>query len=376
MLGQARSGIDRRAVHVALDRLARLFAETGAEALDLPFLYPAEELLDLYGEDLRTRAFVHGDAERGDEMCLRPDFTVPVALHHRAGGWDREAAYTYQGPVFRLQPSNADRPVEYLQAGIERFGDPQVAATDAAVFMTLRGGLEALGVADPVATIGDLSIVLAVLDALDMPEHRRAALKRHLWRPSRFQDLIRRACVQEAASQERHQALHAAGEAREALIHATGEVVGVRDVSDVSTRLDALAERARDPLMPERDARLVADVLKVQGPASDAAGQIRELTQAVGVDIEATLNRFDRRLLLLLEQGCPPESLTFDAGFGRTLEYYDGFVFEFRAPGGGEHPPLAGGGRYTAMTVRMGASAPVPAIGGIIRPEAVLEVLA
>lgn len=376
MLGQARSGIDRRAVHVALDRLARLFAETGAEALDLPFLYPAEELLDLYGEDLRTRAFVHGDAERGDEMCLRPDFTVPVALHHRAGGWAREASYTYQGPVFRLQPSNADRPVEFLQAGIERFGDPRVAATDAAVFMTLRGGLEALGIADPVATIGDLSIVLAVLDALDMPEHRRAALKRHLWRPARFQDLIRRACSQDAPFEVQQQAIRADGEARDALIHAAGEIVGVRDVSDVTARLDALAARGADPQMSEQDARLVADVLKVQGPASDVSSRIRDLTQAVGVDIEEALNRFDRRLLLLLEQGCPPESLSFDAGFGRTLEYYDGFVFELRAPERGAHPPLAGGGRYTAMTVRMGATDPVPAIGGIIRPEAVLEVLA
>ena len=105
-------------MHAALDRLSRLFQDGGAVPLDLPLLYPGEELLNLYGEDLRTRAFVHGDAERGEELCLRPDFTVPVALVHRDGGWDREAAYTYQGPVFRRQ-SETDRPVEYLQTGIE-----------------------------------------------------------------------------------------------------------------------------------------------------------------------------------------------------------------------------------------------------------------
>ena len=43
-------------------------------------------------------------------------------------------------------------------------------------------------------------------------------------------------------------------------------------------------------------------------------------------------------------------------------------------PGVKLHPPLAGGGRYDAMTVRLGAARPVPAVGGMIRPEAVLAV--
>ena len=376
MPGASKSGIARRALHVALDRLARLFDDTGAETLDLPFLYPAEALLDLYGEDLRSRAFVYGDAERGDELCLRLDFTVPVAMHHRAGGWERAAAYTYQGPVFRRQPANADRPVEYLQAGVERFGDCDIAGTDAAVFLTLRSGLVSLGIQDPVATLGDLSIVLAVLDALDMPEHRRAALKRHLWRPVRFQDLIERACQPDMPGTLRQQAFSATPDALRAMIHASGDDVGLRDIADVTARLASLKQRMSDTPMPDADARLISAVLKVRGPADAASVRIRDLTQAAGLDISETLERFDARLSLLLEQGCPAESLMFDAGFGRSLEYYDGFVFELRASGGDVHPPLAGGGRYDAMTVRLGADAPVPAVGGILRPEAVLEVLA
>ena len=61
---------------------------------------------------------------------------------------------------------------------------------------------------------------------------------------------------------------------------------------------------------------------------------------------------------------------------GKFQGLADIFVFEFRVAGGEVHPPLAGGGRYNAMTVRLGAPEAVPAIGGIIRPEAVLEVLA
>lgn len=375
MLGRVRSGAERQAIHVALDRLGQLFRDGGAVPLDLPLLYPGEELLDLYGEDLRTRAFVYGDAERGEELCLRPDFTVPVALVHRDGGWDREAAYTYRGPVFRRQ-SEADRPVEYLQTGIERFGETDIAATDVSVFMTLRSGLQALGIAEPVATIGDLSIVLSVLDALDMPDARRVALKRHLWRPARFQDLIRRACNGGACSDDRQQALEATPEARMQLIHAAAEVVGAREARDVADRLQRLADRRREPQMPEADAALISSILKVRGPVSTATARLRELTEAACIDIGEALARLKARSLLLLEHGCPPESIAFDAAFGRTLEYYDGFVFEFRATEGGVHPPLAGGGRYNAMTLRLGAPRAIPAIGGIIRPEAVLEVLA
>ena len=375
MLGRVRSGVERRAVHVALDRLGRLFQDGGAVPLDLPLLYPGEELLDLYGEDLRTRAFVYGDAERGEELCLRPDFTVPVALVHRDGGWDREAAYTYQGPVFRRQ-SETGRPVEYLQTGIERFGEGDIAATDAAVFETLRAGLRSMGVLEPVATIGDLSIVLSVLDALDMPDGRRAALKRHLWRPARFQDLIRRACAGNGFSEGRMQVLEADAEARTRMIRAAGEVVGAREARDVADRLQRLAGRRDEPRMPEADAALISNVLKVKGPVSTAVARLRELTESAGIDIGDALARMTARSLLLNEQGCPQESVSFDAAFGRTLEYYDGFVFEFRVAGGEVHPPLAGGGRYNAMTVRLGAAGAVPAIGGIIRPEAVLEVLA
>ena len=48
-------------------------------------LQPAGTLLDLYGEDIRARAYVTDDPVRG-EMMLRPDFTVPVVQAHMAHG--------------------------------------------------------------------------------------------------------------------------------------------------------------------------------------------------------------------------------------------------------------------------------------------------
>ena len=65
--------------------LASGFESAGAVAVETPVLLPAEALLDLYGEDIRGRAYVTTDALRGEQM-LRPDFTVPVVPMHRAHG--------------------------------------------------------------------------------------------------------------------------------------------------------------------------------------------------------------------------------------------------------------------------------------------------
>ena len=126
--------------------------------------------------------------------------------------------------------------------------------------------------------------------------------------------------------------------------------------------------------MPERGR--AADRRGAGGRRAGAArrpGGCAGIAGAAGVGIGPAVDRFEARLAALEAEGIDDRgALAFDAAFGRNLEYYDGFVFELRAPGGAAHPPLAGGGRYDAMTVRLGARAPVPAVGGMIRPEAVL----
>ena len=358
MLGRARSGPAQAGLNDALTLLSGLFAGAGYAPLAVPYLFPGDLLLDVYGEDLRARAFLFPDQGRGNELCLRPDFTVPVALAHGAEGWDRQASYAYQGPVFRNQPQGKSRPVEYLQAGIERFADADPVQADSQVFAILHRGLAALGIGRPEATIGDLAIPFAVLDSLDMPDRRRKGLRRHFWRPSRFQDLIERAC-------------NPVSVAGTASAEANAEVLGMRSPEDVSERLEALRQAGEAPPMARADADVIGAVLRVRCPAIKAPGQLRALTSEAGV--AGAVDRLEARLEALSNQGIDASRLVFDADFGRNLEYYDGFVFEMRAPGAGDHPPLAGGGRYDALTTRLGSETPIAAVGGIIRPEAVLR---
>ena len=75
------------AIRAEAERLYAAFLAAGAVPVDTDILQPAETLLDLYGEDIRARAYVTHDPLRG-EMMLRPDFTVPVVQAHMAHGAD------------------------------------------------------------------------------------------------------------------------------------------------------------------------------------------------------------------------------------------------------------------------------------------------
>src|SRR6056297_4216263 len=108
---------DRAATLAEAARLRGLFEAAGALPVETSVLQPAEVLLDLYGEDIRARAYVTSDALRGEQM-LRPDFTVPVVQMHMEHGAE-PARYTYAGEVFRRQEADPERANEDYQAGFE-----------------------------------------------------------------------------------------------------------------------------------------------------------------------------------------------------------------------------------------------------------------
>jgi len=109
---------DRRArIAEEAERLSKEFTAAGALPVETDSLLPANVLLDLYGEDIRARAFVTHDPVLGEQM-LRPDFTVPIVQRHMAEGAE-PARYTYNGTVWRKQIGK--RAAEYTQVGYEVF---------------------------------------------------------------------------------------------------------------------------------------------------------------------------------------------------------------------------------------------------------------
>ena len=155
---------------------------------------------------------------------------------------------------------------------------------------------------------------------------------------------------------------------RRAAIHAAGKFVGLRGEGEILERIDTLVADAAEPPLPSDQRDMIEAVLAVRAPSDKALAQLRGICPR---SMAPALGRMERRLDALAEKGVDPKTLPFDATFGRSLEYYDGFVFEFRASDP-TLPPLGGGGRYDALTTTLGGGAGSTAVGGVVRPEAMI----
>ncbi len=352
----------KAAARAEAQRLLRFFRERGAEEVEAAVLQPAAELLDLYGEDIRARAFVTADPLRG-EMMLRPDFTVPVVRMHMEEGRD-PARYAYAGEVFRRQESGPDRPGEFLQAGFELFGGHDGAEADAEVFATLLHALPGLRLR---AETGDIGLLTAAVRGLGTTDARKAALLRHLWRPRRFRALLDRFGGRAPPPEGRAALL-----ARADPFAGAGPEIGLRTRAEVEARLDALRQDAAAPPLAGGEIDGIDAILDLLAPAPEALGALRGIARDLPA-IGPAVDRLARRLDALARHGVDVGALGFEGSFGlTTLEYYDGFVFTLTAADRPDLPPVATGGRFDALTRVLGRGRSVPAVGGVIRPEVVV----
>ncbi len=355
--------IPKSAIRAEAEALFAAFQAAGAVPVEADVLLPAGALLDLYGEDIRARAYVTQDPLLG-EMMLRPDFTLPVVQAHMAHGAD-PARYTYLGEVFRKQDHPGTRASEYLQVGFEVFDRAAPEAADAEVFALFATLLAPLNLQ---AATGDIGILMAAVRGLNTTDRRKAALLRHVWRPQRFRDLLARFSGQVPQPEARKQLLNRLRSASpEALLAAAGPLTGLRTEAEITARALALVADADAAPLAVAEVAVLDRLLALEAPAELALEELRDLARAMPA-IDAAVNRFAIRLKALADRGVDVARLPFEASHGQsTLEYYDGFVFSFHTADP-TLPPVASGGRYDALTAVLGQGRSIPAVGGIIRP--------
>jgi ATP phosphoribosyltransferase regulatory subunit len=293
---------------------------------------------------------------------LRPDFTVPVVQMHMAEGAE-PARYVYAGEVFRRQEDFPDRPNEYLQVGYEVFDRANPVQADAEVFALFSDILKPLGLR--MAT-GDISILLAAVRGLKTTERRKAALLRHVWRPRRFRALL-----------DRFGGVTPVPPTRAAMLgdlpKPDAPLTGVRSQAEIDARLAVIREDAREDPISAVEMEGITALFSVRETLPYALQQLRDLAIDLP-SISEAVSRFGKRVEALEALGIDVASVSFEASYGRTsMEYYDGFVFGFHADHRPDLPPVASGGRYDALTERLGKGEAIPAVGGVIRPGLVAE---
>lgn len=356
---------------VRLARLRALLEAAGHAFVEPAVLQPVEPFVDLAGEDLRRRLFLTS-ATDGRELCLRPDYTIPVCrLHLDTGAAERQARYAYLGPVFRQRPQG---PSEFLQAGAEWLGHADEEATDAEALARALEAAAVLGLERPTVRIGDEALFAAVVGALDLTDAWRRRLTALFGDGERLEAALDR--LDGTAAPERAAVAGALAFAEPETARALVEnmlsiaglsTVGGRGAGEIAERLAEQAAFAAGARPAPEAAAVIRRYLAIEATADTAADAVTAFAGEVGDGVAAALapalDAFRRRLDLLAERGVAASGLSFEAAFGRPLDYYTGFMFELYDPARPDGAQVVGGGRYDRMLTLLGAAAPVPAVG-------------
>jgi len=365
--------------------LLDVFRRGGYEQVAPSIIQPADIFLDQIGEAIRGRTYVFTDLT-GEELCLRPDLTVPVSRlylerHPRA---DVEARYCYNGPAFRFQQRGASQthPREFRQAGIECFGVADRDNADAEVVLLAADAVRSAGLKEFRFRFGDIALFYSLLDALSLPERWRLKLRHYFWRPPAFHTLLSRLAKGESSDSDGPVAELAAtlgaqdpSRAEELVANylETNDLPlsGNRTLGEITERLlDHAADLRAEPL-PREVATIIDYYLAVDASPREAIDRIATIGQGAGIDLGPALYVLSRRFDLLEEGGINVGSASFATEFGRDLEYYSGLVFQIEV-GGDKASPIAGGGRYDGLLRSVGAPAEVPAVGSAVHTERLL----
>lgn len=361
----------------ALAAIRAPLAAAGARPVEVAVLQPLGLLLELAGEAMRPRLFVV-QAEGGEELALRPDFTIPVARAHLDSGAPA-GRYAYEGKAFRAAPAGSQRAEEFLQLGVEILGDGDAIAADAEVAALAWRAAAAGGRDDLTLTFGDVALFAAFIDSLALGPALAARLKRQFNRPRLLQAELDRAeapATEEAATLVNPLEGVPAGQGEAALRQlwslAGIEPVGGRPASEIVRRLGERAEASRTPPLTPAEAAAVRGFLAVSGAPAAALERVRTLAGPDKAALDAALDGWSRRLAALEAQGVPAGRMTLSTAFGRAFGYYDGALFEIRSAALGEARPVAAGGRYDGLPARLGAMTTTGAVGCMVRPARAL----
>ena len=364
---------------VAPERLAAVrapFEAFGGVWTEAAVLQPLSLLLDLAGEAMRARLFtVQG--EGAGELCLRPDFTIPIATAHIANG-AAKGRYLYEGKAFRTAPRGSGRPAEFLQVGAEVYGAPHDRVVqDVEIAALAWTAAQAGGRTDLGMVLGDVSLFDAFLAALELPEPLRRRLVRAYASGRGLSGELRQA---------QSGSTHRVGGGRLADLlsglpegEATGVLeelwrlagispVGGRSPAEIAHRLCLRAEQASAAQLSPAEAGLIIRYLEIVAPPREAFDRVEALAYEAKVAFDLQLAPWVRRLSGLVAAGVPEWAMIFSTGFMRAFGYYDGMLFEVRSLALGFDRPVAAGGRYDGLPARLGAGGRTGAIGCTVRP--------
>ena len=349
----------RAAARLPQTKALDLFTQSGFSALDTPVLQPAAPFIDRMGEEMRRRLYMFTDPA-GEQLCLRPDLTIPTARTYLAQNMTGRQQLAYEGMAFRYQSRGTGKPEEFIQAGIEIIGSAadttsDASADDAQVLRQIVSAIEALGVRDYDIRLNHFAMLPQFLSGLGLTTRAAARLERAYHQSADFDAMVTQMIGEEGRSTT----------LSDINVNPNGPVIAGRSPADITARLERLREDARSGLT-QQQADAVRRYLTLSGPIDTVLTRLSELApKAAFTGVKEYWSQ------LTQNAGLDGKKLSLSMSGGRKMAYYTGLSFDICVPVLGAQAVIAAGGRYDDLLQALGAQTRLPAIGGALALERV-----
>ena len=339
--------------------LKNLFTENNFQYVDLPLVYNAEVFYETSGEDIRRRMFSFTN-NSGDEMCLRPDLTIPTCKHFLENiNKFENGQLCYSGPVFRSSRTSTEQSLELNQSGIEIiYKDSSKIINYEKEFQAINLAIETInqiGINDFSIRISSISLFNLFINSLDLPQRWKQRLLRHFYRRDYFDKLLNRISDGVGYDKERKSNIIRDifrddkiinEEIKDILLNEDQLKTGSRTIDEIASRFNLKSESVVSSKQGKEIQKVINEFLSLNGPIQSIDDQMNKFIN--NFDIQ----RFDvgREMLSQLSSNLikiSAKPIYFDCDFGHSIEFYDGIIFEITNDLNSD--VLISGGRYDKL---------------------------
>ena len=292
------------------------------------------------------------DREDGKTMCLRPDLTVASCISYLQKRTSSKICYS--GQAYRRSGIKGSNFINH-QLGIEILGSKNQTQDDFKVISTILSSAKKIKGKKIQIKVGDVNLFKSLINALDMPERWKLRLIRHFWRPSYFEELLKRLekntdidAVTFDADKKKFYEMKKLDQ---------DKVIAGRSISEILKRFDKKIKDPRSFVDGKKIVKIIKSFLKINCKLSKIDEELLDFAKKN--NLKKNIFKNFKSILNLKKLN---QNIVFIANFGRDVEYYTGIVFEVFSG----KKEIARGGRYDDLLKSLGAKKNIPAVGAAI----------
>ena len=333
------------------EKIIKTFKSNGFALSEPDVLIDSEYIIERSGEKFRS-SMVTFEREDGKTMCLRPDLTVASCINFLQK--KTSSKIYYSGQAYRRSSSKGSNFIND-QLGIEILGSKNQIQDDFKVISTILSSAKKIKSKNIQIKVGDISLFKSLINALDMPERWKLRLIRHFWKPTYFEELLKRLenntdidAVTFDTDKKRFYEMKKLSQ---------DKIVAGRSISEILKRFDKKIKDPRSFNDGKQIVKIIKSFLKINCKLSKLDEKLLNFAKKNKLKKNIFKNFKSIQNLKKLKQ-----EINFITNFGRDIEYYTGIVFEVFSG----KKEIARGGRYDDLLKGLGAKKNIPAVGAAI----------